>query len=216
MIDGTPPTPLSAKDPNYYTLSFKISFKYDHDEVYLAYSFPYTYSDCLRYLDRISTYANREILRRAPLCKTLAGNDIDLLIITNFTSRPEAIAERPAIILTGRVHPGESNSSFIMEGVLDYLLGQEEGARMLRNRYVFKVVPMLNPDGVVIGNYRCSLSGGDLNRQWIAPNMRHYPEILAVKQMIRKTMESRELAFYCDFHGHSRAKNAFMYGCNNA
>jgi hypothetical protein len=33
--------------------------------------------------------------------------------------------------------------------------------------------------------------------------------------MIRKTMESRELAFYCDFHGHSRAKNSFMYGCNN-
>lgn len=34
--------------------------------------------------------------------------------------------------------------------------------------------------------------------------------------MVRKTVESRELAFYCDFHGHSRAKNAFVYGCNNA
>jgi len=34
--------------------------------------------------------------------------------------------------------------------------------------------------------------------------------------MIRKTMESRELAFYCDFHGHSRAKNSFIYGCNNS
>jgi hypothetical protein len=45
--------------------------------------------------------------------------------------------------------------------------------------------------------------------------MRHYPEIMAVKQMVRKTVESRELAFYCDFHGHSRAKNAFVYGCNN-
>jgi hypothetical protein len=120
MLDGTP---LSAKDPQTYTLSFKVSFNHENDEVYFAYSFPYTYTEVLRYLDRITNYSNREILRRAPLCQTLAGNDIDMLIITNFTSRPEIIADRPAVILTGRVHPGESNSSFIMEGVLDYLLG---------------------------------------------------------------------------------------------
>ncbi len=129
--------------------------------MYFAYCYPYTYSDCLRFLDRISyNYQNRDILRRAPLCHTLAGNDVEMLIITNFASRPEVIAERPAIILTGRVHPGESNSSYIIEGVIEYLLSwNDEGAKMLRNRYVFKVVPMLNPDGVVIGNYRCSLSG---------------------------------------------------------
>jgi len=33
--------------------------------------------------------------------------------------------------------------------------------------------------------------------------------------MIRKTLESRDIFLYCDFHGHSRAKNLFMYGCNN-
>jgi len=26
---------------------------------------------------------------------------------------------------------------------------------------------MLNIDGVIIGNYRCNLSGADLNRQWL-------------------------------------------------
>ena len=33
--------------------------------------------------------------------------------------------------------------------------------------------------------------------------------------MMRKTLESREIVFYCDFHGHSRAMNSFMYGCSN-
>lgn len=52
------------------------------------------------------------------LCKTISGNDCEMVIITNFTSRPEEIAIRRAIILSSRVHPGESNSSYIMHGIL--------------------------------------------------------------------------------------------------
>jgi len=33
--------------------------------------------------------------------------------------------------------------------------------------------------------------------------------------MIKKTIESRPIHFFCDIHGHSRNKNLFMYGCNN-
>jgi murein tripeptide amidase MpaA len=62
-------------------------------------------------------------------------------------------------VITGRVHPGESNSSFIVEGIIDFICGQEREARMLRDTFVFKIVPMLNPDGVIVGNYRCSLGG---------------------------------------------------------
>lgn len=51
-----------------------------------------------------------------------------------------------------------------MEGFLEFILGQEKEAKALRDQFVFKVVPMLNPDGVIVGNYRCSLTGLDLNR----------------------------------------------------
>jgi hypothetical protein len=53
-------------------------------------------------------------VRKTVLCKSLAGNDVDMLIVTNFASMPEEIAVRKAIILTGRVHPGESNASLMM------------------------------------------------------------------------------------------------------
>ena len=108
-----------------------------------------------------------------------------------------------------------------MQGVIDYITGNDPGACKLRDRYVFKIIPMLNPDGVIIGNYRyraltefvrCSLSGHDLNRQWITPSSKLHPEIFYSKMMIRKTLDSREMLFYCDFHGHSRNKNLFMYG----
>ena len=38
-----------------------------------------------------------------------------------------------------------------------------------------KVVPMLNPDGVINGNYRCSLAGVDLNRVWWGTRCRLNP-----------------------------------------
>ena len=41
-----------------------------------------------------------------------------MAIITNFSSRPEEIAVRRAIVITSRVHPGESNASFSVEGIL--------------------------------------------------------------------------------------------------
>jgi hypothetical protein len=30
--------------------------------------------------------------------------------------------------------------------------------------------------------------------------------------MMKKTMESREIYFFCDFHGHSIGRNVFMFG----
>ncbi len=81
--------------------------------------------------------------------------------------------------------------------------------------FVFKIVPMLNPDGVILGNYRSSLSGQDLNRQWISATSRMFPEIYHTKLMLKKTLESRKVFLYIDCHGHSRKKNLFMYGCKN-
>lgn len=102
---------------------------------------------------------------------------------------------------------------------------------------VFKIVPMLNPDGVVNGNYRCSLAGVDLNRTWMEPSRKLHPTINNTKLMIKKFMEDREVCprtlffsftrrrnslrkslavqvvLFCDLHGHSRKKDIFLYGC---
>ena len=58
----------------------------------------------------------------------------------------------------------------MMEGAIEFLVSEEPEAIFLRDNYIFKIVPMLNPDGVINGNYRCSLAGCDLNRRWIAPS----------------------------------------------
>ena len=72
----------------------------------------------------------------------------------------------------------------------------------------------MNPDGVIVGNYRTSLIGTDLNRRWKTPNKMLHPTIFYTKHMIKIFARERVIDIVCDLHGHSRAKNVFMYGCN--
>ena len=74
--------------------------------------------------------------------------------------------DKKVVIITGRVHPGESNASFMMEGFLNYITSTEPVAVELRKRIVFRIVPFTNPDGVIAGNYRVSFAGHDLNRRY--------------------------------------------------
>jgi murein tripeptide amidase MpaA len=41
-------------------------------------------------------------------------------------------------------------------------------AHKLREVFEFWILPIVNPDGVIIGNYRCNLQGKDMNRHWFS------------------------------------------------
>ncbi len=43
---------------------------------------------------------------------------------------------------------------------------------------------MLNPDGVIVGNYRTSISGNDLNRKYNLPDDKLHPTVCAVKKLV--------------------------------
>ena len=207
---------IKRRGGHYYTATFTVEFPYDDDTVYLAYCFPYTYTDLKRYLHALEQDPKRRNrFRRRPLCQTLAGNTCDLLTITSFACDANSLRARKGVVVTARVHPGESNSSYMMKGVIDYLTGPSLDAKILRDNFVFKVVPMLNPDGVIVGNYRCSLAGVDLNRNWDNPSRKLHPTIYYTKNMIRRFMEDRDVILFTDFHGHSRKMNVFMYGCED-
>ncbi|KAE9135397.1 hypothetical protein PF007_g2577 [Phytophthora fragariae] len=206
----------TGKVRNYYTLSFVYEFSVQppsspkpaqaqslFDErpfvAYFAHCYPYTYTRLQRFmLSMQKDPERRNTFKRRVMCKTIAGNNCDLLTITDFSQDDEkdaAARRRTAIVITARVHPGESNSSFVMHGILEFLTGNSLEARFLRHHFVFKVVPMLNPDGVVHGNYRCSLAGTDLNRRWLNPSSELHPTIFATKNMLLSVSEPRPHVF---------------------
>merc|ERR1719313_958238 len=200
-------------DKQFYTLSFTYTFAHDNDVVYFAHCYPYSFSRLQEVLAELEASAPKDFLDRQALCRTLAGNRCDLLTITD-RRVPTA---KPFVVVTARVHPGETNASYIVEGLMRFLLSDREEADELRRRFVFKIVPMLNPDGVVVGNYRTSLAGVDLNRRWSNPSAVRHPTIYAVKQMLARLQgEDRRVVLYCDLHGHSRKMSWFAYGCENA
>lgn len=72
------------------------------------------------------------------LCKTLAGNTCPLLTITDFQGNLGSyskcidheyyivvdvsnMSSRGGVLVTARVHPGESNSSWMMQGLINWL-----------------------------------------------------------------------------------------------
>lgn len=212
-----------------------MSFEYDfnrteRDATYFAYHFPHTFTRITRFLKTLKQQTSPAHLRDCtPLCQSLSGIDIPHLIVTsranedNYNEMDEselpedeilpANKLKKVVFLTGRVHPGESNSSMMMEGFIRYITGSSYSARELRKRLVFSIVPCTNPDGVLVGNYRVSMSGNDLNRKYYQPHIKLHPVVCAVKKLVKDVLGQNQRIFaFIDMHGHSRKKNIFMYG----
>lgn len=100
-----------------------------------------------------------------------------------------------AIVVLARSHPGESVTSFVCQGFLEFLMGSHPIANILRENFVFKVIPMINPDGVFLGNNRCNLIGQDLNRVWNIATEFSHPTILAARNLL-KELDASEVDFY--------------------
>jgi hypothetical protein len=195
---------------NFVTFTFSMAFPFSDDTCYIAHCYPYRYSDLLRHLGEFEKEDAGKFLRKRVMCDTIGGNEVHLLTITD-RSTPD-LNSKPVVLLTARVHPGETNASWMMLGTIKYLLSPQ--AYGLRRAYVFKVVPMLNVDGVVVGNYRCSLSGHDLNRRYHNPDSRKHAEIYMLKKVVQGIKETQNIALYIDYHGHSCKPGFFFYGCD--
>ncbi len=93
--------------------------------------------------------------------KSSEGREIPLLLIDD----PSGWKNKTDMIFMSRNHAYETAGSFCAEGMIDFLLSDDELARYFRASFRFHFLPMTNPDGVYNGMSRLTAPrGADLNR----------------------------------------------------
>jgi hypothetical protein len=189
--DDTPPV-ISADGKTWRHLGEKNDFEKDEatirvtpdsDTLWIAHIEPYTASRLDRFLDEIRGNSH---LKDEIIGKTVEGRDLHLLTITDFAAESET--PPPVVWLMCRQHAWETGTSFVGEGAIRFLLSDE--AAPLRKTLVFKILPMMDPDGCARGGVRFNRNGYDVNRNWDTADpenpesRRKMPEICAAKKVI--------------------------------
>ena len=101
-----------------------------------------------------------------------------------------------------------------MNGMLRFLVSEDPRAIKLRKKFVFKIVPMINPDGVFRGHWRTDTNGANINRMYINPNINDGPVPFAIKKILtryHKDHKDRVYA-YIDLHATASRRGFFFYG----
>jgi len=223
-------------------LFFEHSVDVANDQLFFAFTYPYSYSQVqseLQVYDETHVNALDEptsiFYKRELLTSSIDGRRIDLLTITSVagrqdyehepllsglfpdskhtTDRSPVFVGKEVIFISSRVHPGEVPAQHAFKGILNLLMDPLDlQARELRARYVFKLIPMLNPDGVFRGHFRMDQLGNNLNRYYMENDSLLQPSIFAAKSLIDFYAEEGKLAVYLDFHAHASKRGCFIYG----
>lgn len=216
-------------EPN--NAQFKYSWTYESmtsdPEHYFAFALPYPYSDIQKNLTLFEkSCPSDSLFYKETIIKSIDGKDIDLITISNrvnFTKEREQRipslfqsnvprvfkSYKPVIFISARVHPGETPASFLLDGLLMVILGNDTRGHLLRSNFVFKIIPVLNPDGVYRGNFRVDQNGVNLNRCYQDPSLFDHPSIYAVREYF---LSIPSVKYYFDLHSQMSKKSCFLFG----
>jgi hypothetical protein len=216
-------------------LSMTLDLK-KNERIYLSFSYTYSYKEIRFYIKSLqamdlcdeSLYFCKETLTHS-----LENRKIYLLTITNkskMTSQrqkkfqlnkhlfPISKKSRPFqfdkkyILITSRVHPGETPASYVLEGILNFLFQKNEIVKNIMDNYVFLIIPCLNPDGVFYGNYRLDTDGNNLNRVYNCCEFGKHPSVSSVKVLVESICKLKCFYGFFDLHAHNNIDAAFMFG----
>ena len=178
-------------DHSYAAGTYTFTHTFTSPEVQIATFFPFSYEEMHDYVDMVN---NSPWATEMVLGSSHQGRDIDLLTITNTTIPP---VNKKVIYIIGRQHAAEVSSSHMIKGMVDFLVSDHVDAAGFRDDYVWCVVPMVNPDGVYLGNSRATSQGNDANRDWGNTDT---VEINVVRSHIGLTNSTDGIYLFIDWH----------------
>jgi hypothetical protein len=189
-------------DKNQHTFVF--TQKFTNRMVMIAYAHPYPYSREVEFINSLRQKSNITI---ATLGSTKESRNISLLTITDNTITDTG---KIVVLITALQHAGEYSSGFIVEGLVNFLLSNNPDAVKARKESIYKIVPMLNPDGIFHGMTRYNANHEDLNSEWDddTTDTIHAPvepEVACIKLWLRDwTKQGNTINMHIDLHSQSQ------------
>lgn len=126
------------------------------------------------------------------------------------TSPAPSSSPRLRIWMHARTHPNEVQGWWVTDEVIKLLLGETPLAQLLRERCLFNIMPMYNPDGVELGWSRENAHGVDIESNWNkTPNE---PEVTVLRQQFTQFMASpAPIRLALNMHSSISCKRYFVY-----
>lgn len=119
------------------------------------------------------------------LGNSVQGRPIHKIELTD-SAVPDAGKKR--VWIHAGIHPAETTSYFTVEGLVEWLLSGDPWAAVLLDHALIELMPMVNPDGVFLGNYRTNANSSNLEEEWSAPYNSTQPEVIALRTAIEGYM----------------------------
>lgn len=175
--------------------SLRLRFTPAKNRIWIAHVPSYTNADLAALL---KNFRGNPYLKETVIGRTEGGRDLLQLTITN-PATPDK--DKKVVWLMARQHAWEAGTSWVAEGATRYLLSADSGAERLRDRLIFKIFPMVDPDGVARGGVRFNAHGYDLNRNWDSVQPALMPEIAAHRKAVLDWIDAgRRIDLFLTLH----------------
>lgn len=193
------------------TFTFSNNQQFTQNEVFVAYGLPYSNGRVISHTAQIATSPwvsptgsgnSSLVIGQSPggiddLGRSIAPRDIFGYKITD----PSVTGPKQKIALLGGVHSNETLGNYTLEGLVNFLVGDDFEAAQLRKQVEFYVYPMANPDGRFAGYNRSTVQqvNNDPNRFWDSPLYGFMSDIKVVGDALLADTGG-DVDYFIDFH----------------
>ncbi|HYE97823.1 MAG TPA: M14 family zinc carboxypeptidase [Planctomycetota bacterium] len=138
--------------------SFRYAVPAGADDVRFCMSIPYLEKDLRAFLER---HRGSPFLKSETLCTSKKGRPIERLRAGRVDAEP-----LHRVLLTARHHACEMIASYVLEGILEQVLADDDDGRRLRETVEFCAIPFMDKDGVEDGDQGKNRTPRDHNRDY--------------------------------------------------